>query len=401
MQSFNHHKAVERETKMQRRKDKIRSRRRIGELLAVIMCGMILSGGSVRVPMGSAVTKPQIIIGPSSASLELGQSFILTVNLTDFPNLYSYQVVVTYNGTILNKTGDLIYPGNSVFSGQTAIAIPEPSDIEEVGDTVNFLNYTVAAESLMGESGIAVSNGVLFQVNFTVVGIGTTTVGIATLRTPVQHFTDNWYSLCQDSDLVEYNDFVTKGCTILSGVSSSPPVAHFTIIGAQPAGGNKTNLLLEKNIPPSVTNWVKCWEGLPVLFNASDSYPTTGNITALIWNFGDGNITVVNATYLETDASTLLLNSTVTHVYEAVGSYYMNLTVVGSGTGDSPPLSSRPASQLVLVDLALPYYDWNWLIYTFIVLVVVGVALVVARSTVRRVRKRRKIREQRALTTGP
>lgn len=361
---------------------------------------MILSSLSVRVPMVSAITKPQIIISPSSASLNLGQAFTLTVNLTDFPNLYGYQVVVKYNGTILNKTS-LTFPDNSVFSGQTAFLIPEPTDIEEVGDTVDFLNYTVAAESLIGESGIAVSNGVLFEVNFTVVGIGTTTVGIATLKTPVQHFTDNWYSLCLDSDLVEYNDFVTKGCTILSGVSNSPPVAHFTVSPIEPVGGNKTNLLLELNTPPGVTNWVKCWESLPVLFNGSESYPTTGNITALIWNFGDGNITVVNATYLETDASTLLVNSTVTHVYETVGSYYMNLTVVGSGTIDSPPIVSQPARQLILVDLALPYYDWSWLIYAFVALVVVGIVVAVTTSTVRRVRRRRKIREQRALLVGP
>lgn len=375
---------------MQTRKDTTGSRRRLGEISAIILCAMILSALSVRVPTVSAASKPQIIISPSFAALNIGQTFTMTVNLTDFPNLFVFQVVFKYNGTVLNMTS-LTYPSNFVFSGQTSITVEPPYDTQAKGDTVDHLNYTVAGASLIGAGSVSVSNGVLCEANFTVVGVGESTIGIATVNRPAYSNKDTFYTFFQDPDqIVEYTDFVTKGCTILSGVSNAAPIAAFTVIHS--TADSKTNLVLSQNPPSGVANYAVSYEDMPTGFNASESYSPVGHISKYIWNFGDGNTTVVNATSPA--------DSFITHVYHTIGMFTVNLTVVNNGSINSPPLESLPATYVILVDLELPYYDWTWFIYTVAALIVAAIAIAAGRSAVRRAR-RRELKRQKMLTTVP
>lgn len=353
---------------------------------------MILSAFGVRVPMVSGTSKPQILISPSNLSVNIGQTFTMTVNLTGFPNLYLYQVVFKYNGTVLNETG-LTYPSDSVFSGHNYISLEPPYDTQAKGDTVDHLNYTVAGATLIGAGSVSVSNGEFFEVNFTVVGDGQTTVGIATFDSPAHSsVNDVFYTYCLDPDqIIEYRDFFTRGCTILSGMSNAAPIAVFTVV--PPQVDNKTDLVLTKNPPSGITSYAISYEDLPMGFNASESYSPVGHIVEYIWNFGDGNTTIVNATSPA--------DSFITHAYQAIGTYYVNLIVVNNGTNDSPPLQSQPATFAILVNLAIPYYDWTWFIYTVAALIAAGIAITAARSALRRVRRRRELKRQKMMTAGP
>lgn len=197
---------------------------------AVILCAVILSGLSVL--MVSAASKPQILISPSSASANIGETFMMTVNLTDFPNLYLYQVVFKYNGAVLNLTS-LTFPDDNVFSGQSAITTWS-NDTEAAGDSVDHLNYTVAGGTLIGTGSVSVSNGVLFEANFTAVGVGQTSIGIATINAPAHNpIGSTWYTYCWDSASTEYDDFVisTSSYTVVPEFTPAVLVITLAVLG--------------------------------------------------------------------------------------------------------------------------------------------------------------------------
>lgn len=381
---------------MQKPKDATRLRGE--EILAVIMCTIILSCLSVGVPMILAQSASQVIMTAQTSNglpsttltVEMGETIILTLNLTDFPYLSAYQAVFKYNGTILDMTS-LTFPTDDVFKGD-AYYSPPPLDTEAAGDTQDFYNYTMAGavSTLPGTGSVAVSNGVLFVANFTVVGIGETTISLATVGVPVHFSTSTWYTYCIDANSVEYNNFVTTGVTVLSGVTNAKPAASY-IVTAQQVDVNGM-VLLYASPPGSVGQFASAWKGLPVYFNASNSYAPTGNITEYIWSFGDGNTTTVKVT--GTSADWLI-----THVYGSVGAYFTSLTVVASGSNGSSPLVSEPYPYYVVVSLAVPLYNWSWFIYTVAALVVAAIVISAARSAVRFTRRRRSLK-QKTLKAG-
>lgn len=199
---------------------------------AVIFCAIILSGSSVRMPMILAASTPQILISPSSANLTVGQTFTMTINLTDFPNLFLYQVVFKYNGAVLNLT-NLWFPDDNVFSGQNPVSVWS-NDTEAAGDVVDHLNYTVAGSTLLGNAFVSVSNGVLCEANFTVVGVGQTTIEIATKNDPAHGEGGTWYTFCEDQSEAESDNFGINTSSIVVVPEFTPIVLVMTlaILGA-------------------------------------------------------------------------------------------------------------------------------------------------------------------------
>jgi hypothetical protein len=371
-----------------------RLRRRFKETSTIILCGLILlaiSGLAPIVAARSAQLVPEIVIDPLLAKVTVGDTYMMTVNLTNFQKLYAYQVAIKYSGAILNVTSVVFNSTAGVFYGHPYAQVPEPTDMERTPDAVDGLNWIMVGSSLLGDDSVNVVNGVLCVVNFTVIGTGQTNVLIATKKSPVTITAITFfYSTLLDSNLVPLTDFQTRGCAVLSGVFNAPPVAFFTI--TPPHVDNQTFLLLFQNPPPWSSSYSIAWQGLPNIFNATASYAPTGNIIAYIWDFGDGNVTVVNAT---SPADALI-----THVFNKIGYTHVTLTVVSSGSNGSASIESVPEDTLVLVDLALEYYDWSWLIYTLIAVVVAFMAISVVRSGVGRVRRRRAMQTQKMSSTG-
>jgi hypothetical protein len=92
----------------------------------------------------------------------------------------------------------------------------------------------------------------------------------------------------------------------------------------------------------------------------------------------------------------------ITHVYAHVDTYTVVLTVVGSGIPDSNlPALNGTYIATAEVGLVLPLYNWNPFIYTVVGLIAAAIVFFAARSVVRRVRTRRKLRKQKMLTAGP
>ena len=56
------------------------------------------------VPMVIAESNTSIIIDPTFARLLVGENFTMTVNITNVPEIYLWQIVFKYNGTVLNLT---------------------------------------------------------------------------------------------------------------------------------------------------------------------------------------------------------------------------------------------------------------------------------------------------------
>jgi hypothetical protein len=193
---------------------------------AVILYAIILSGSSVRMPMASAASAPQILISPSSANLSVGETFTMTINLTDFPNLFAYQVVFKYSGAVLNLT-NLWFPDDNVFSGHNPISVWS-NDTEAAGDLVDHLNYTVAGSTLFAPASVSVTNGVLCAANFTAVKDGQATIEIATKNHPAIAEDATWYTYILDPSETEF-DFGISNSSVIVVPEFTPIVLMMTL----------------------------------------------------------------------------------------------------------------------------------------------------------------------------
>jgi hypothetical protein len=169
----------------------------------------------------------------------------MTINLTDFPNLFLYQVVFKYNGAVLNLT-NLWFPDDNVFSGQNPISLW--SNATYAGDTIDHLNYTVAGSTLLSDVSVSVSNGVLCKANFTVVGVGQTTIEIATKNDPAHDEGNTWYTFCEDQSETESDNFGINTSSIVVVPEFTPIVLVMTlaILGAAVLITHKKRALLQE-----------------------------------------------------------------------------------------------------------------------------------------------------------
>ncbi|MGB9778344.1 MAG: cohesin domain-containing protein, partial [Candidatus Bathyarchaeales archaeon] len=128
-----------------------------------------------------ASTSTQMLIAPEYIEVPQGENFTITINATNIDTLYSWQVVLKYNATIVNCTEAWIPDGN-VFSGHiTNQAGPEYG--KDVYDGLDFMMFTC---TLQGEDKVSVTNGILLKVNFTVKEVGSTLIDITTKSNPAR-----------------------------------------------------------------------------------------------------------------------------------------------------------------------------------------------------------------------
>jgi hypothetical protein len=365
-------------------------KKRLGKMGTALCFVVVLVSLIVATPGVSAEFSARIVFDPVFGKYVIGDNFTLTVNLTNFQNLHTWQVAFKYNATILNVTSIWVPPEN-VFAGHTAVEIPPPVELEAAGDEKDHLNWTMFGSTLLGDDLVTVTNGVLLKVNFTVINTGEATVNLATASAPIYRSgrAAYWSDLI-DSDLNSYDIYILPaGCKVLVGVGNAAPTASFTILPPPPEVNSSRYYIVDGNVPPGVSQWVRGYRGFPVVFNASESVDPDGYITQYIWDFGDGNRTIVNTTGPGDTAAAVI-----SHVYQITGPHNVRLTVVDNGNPNwNPPIppasSPQSAPQTVLVGLLLDYYDWSPLYDSVGAVVAVLIVLYAARQVLRFNRGRR------------
>jgi hypothetical protein len=175
----------------------------------------------------------------------VGQTFTITINLTDFPNLFSYQVVFKYSGAVLDLT-NLWFPDNNVFSGQNPISVWS-NDTEAAGDDVDHLNYTIAGSTLIAPASVSVTTGVLCAANFTAVKDGQTTIKIATKNDPATGGGSTWNTFILDPSETEFDlGISTSSIVVVPEFTSIILVMTLVIIGTVLLITSKKRALLQK-----------------------------------------------------------------------------------------------------------------------------------------------------------
>ena len=163
------------------------------------------------------------LISPSSESLNVNDSFSFTVNLTNAENLFSWQVVLKYNGTDL-RLNNMWIPDNNVFSGHTVI--PEGPVTFNAADGSLF---TVIGGMLLGSDLIAnVDSGVLCNANFTVMNAGQSLIELAAASNPaISDKGLNWHSFWQTSNDALFGaeeDALGSNCTVSASATNTSAV---------------------------------------------------------------------------------------------------------------------------------------------------------------------------------
>jgi hypothetical protein len=108
-------------------------------------------------------TVDSVNVVPSATTVGLGQTVTVNVTVTNAtaPGLYSYQLTLTYNNTLLNAT-DATIPSDQMLKPATAgmIFILDPGTIDQTAGTVTFALTLLAPEA--GKTG----DGTLVTVTF-------------------------------------------------------------------------------------------------------------------------------------------------------------------------------------------------------------------------------------------
>jgi len=309
----------------------------------------------------TALDKTQIIIAPDLIEADLGESFTLTVNITNVRNLYAWQIVLKYNGSVIDCSAIWI-PDNNIFAGYAVISV-EPEFDKDYKDGLNFVIY---ACSLITGS-VNVQNGILFKANFTVIGEGATKITLATEDKPA--FRDQFTSFKSliinefgDKVIFSHNYSVVRARGVTTNLK---PLARF--FAYVPENIDEERYIVIKGPKPiGDIPYTYVYKGYPVVFNASESFDLDGRISLYIWDFGDGNITVTE-------------NPIITHVYNKTGQVTVKLIVRDSG---NPPLESDPFYYIVVVGLILERYNWVPILYglLFCVISILAIRFILLRK---------------------
>jgi len=168
--------------------------------------------------MADSTPTSTFVINPAFERLGVNDSFTITVNLTNAQNLFSWQIVLKYNGTALNMTG-LWVPDDNVFAGHewNLLGPIVPFYVDAIDGSSSGV---VAAYLLDGDVVTSVDSGVLCCANFTVINAGQSLVEIATESNPLHEYGSPWYSIWMNAPPGTYQlneeDAVGSNCTVLT-----------------------------------------------------------------------------------------------------------------------------------------------------------------------------------------
>ena len=118
-----------------------------------------------------AMASPSIMLATSdpgvtapNSTVNVGDNFNATISLNDVPLLYSWQVTVIFDPTILNCTGTST-PSDNVFASHTITSLPSMID--------NVAGSVLAGSTLMGSDYVNLTGtGTLVNVAFKAIAMG-------------------------------------------------------------------------------------------------------------------------------------------------------------------------------------------------------------------------------------
>jgi len=222
----------------------------------------------------------------SSANGTVGTRFNATMWIYDVPEMFSFQVKVYVNDTLLNITRAWIPSMDSDYIFYGLITMPLGPTFYDF-DANGVMESMVIGATIMGAG--SASGSLLAIVEFEIIYTppsGTVSCDL-NIDNPDTKILDPGLSMIDCTIIDGYYEFIGPE-------APKPPHADFTYSPSEPRVGR------------------------PVTFDASASTPDGGTIVSYIWNFGDGTPEVT-----ETDP-------TITHLFTSNGTFNVTLTVVDS-----------------------------------------------------------------------
>lgn len=374
--------------------------------LGIPLIVILLMTSSFNIPHVHASTETKISIAPRKITgLSVDDTFTVNVTVSDVSNLFGWDVAIEYDVKVVNLTAVWLPKGN-VFEGKNPIP-----------GLLTFYNFTtygfiVYGANLLLDTVSVPDVGLLCSLNFTVIGVGQTNLRITTLNNPAippgawmmpdgTWFPYGFWTYLQDFDMREM-PFIEESCAIATIGRGVPPVAIFNI---SPTVLEHENLLLIGNTTYFVNE--------PIIFNASRSYDPDGNIVNYIWDFGDGNITVVSTPIIyHIYHITYRLVKIKLMVVDNDGAIDTELFRNAYGSEPSDPnwnpiadsnddgridvkdislicLSMCQASQSITIGLTLEPVDYTPVIASFFGLIVLWIVYMIAKSAYKYVKRRK------------
>jgi hypothetical protein len=155
---------------------------------------IVVDSGGVHTAYYESVSGPVVYLSPAAGNLKVGNNVTIAVNVANVTNLYTWQIMLHFNSSIVECAGAW-YPDGHVFAGKPFI--PVMPDIKEDSITLG--------ASLVG-SGRFDGNGTLCLINFT---------GLAQGSCPLQFDVEGTFLL--DSDLNNIQITIFQGSLTVSG----------------------------------------------------------------------------------------------------------------------------------------------------------------------------------------
>jgi hypothetical protein len=144
---------------------------RKGAMFYLVVLTLLISSSALRA-FAQTFT---ISVVPSTASVNLGEEVTFNVTAADVPapGLWSYQLKITYNSTLLNATKAEI-PSDHMLKpiSPSKIFIVKPGDIDQTAGTIDF------ALTLMGDEPGKTGDGTLVTATFKGLAMGSSIINI-------------------------------------------------------------------------------------------------------------------------------------------------------------------------------------------------------------------------------
>jgi PKD repeat protein len=254
-------------------------------MLAVLFVGLL-----VVQPLNRSEAPPltKVSVDPPETKdplLGVGSTFKVNITISDVLELFSYQVNMTYNPSVVNTTATSIVKGPFLDQAGPTVLLKKV-----VNNTAGYLavSYTLWPLPEHGANG----SGTLFSVTFKVKSLERGTL-----------FQIKPYPITKLNTVIAGNsvpiEFETEDGVFDNRLGNAPPIASFS---TEPTTANVTEA---------------------VQFDATASYDPDAWLVSYHWDFDDGTTQLFKREYLK-DVN---LTTKTTHTYSMAGTYTVNLTV--------------------------------------------------------------------------